>query len=124
MLLVVAVVVWLAGGLGVPARVRFIVFVGLVLGAVTMMVRTPRTKRSSVPEMLLDDSELVSVGLVSSEAEAEMVRGMLQANGVACRYRQTNFGAGSRDGMPGGPQQILVREPDARAARELLAKLH
>jgi hypothetical protein len=67
-------------------------------------------------------SELVAVTVVPNEAEADLVCGMLQANVVACRFRQTDFGAGSMDGMPGGPQQILVQESDVDRARDLLAK--
>ena len=123
-LLVIAVVAGLSSGLGVPSRVRYVVFAGLALAAVALMVRTPRGKPGPARETPLDDSDLVGVALVSNETEAAIVRGMLQANGVACRYRQTNFGAGSMDGMRGGQQQILVREADVSKARELLAKVH
>jgi hypothetical protein len=70
---------------------------------------------------MLDDPDLVEVTIVPNAAEAAVVCGMLRANGIKCGYRQTNFGAGSMDGMPGGQQQVLVSEADASKARELLA---
>ena len=65
---------------------------------------------------------MVAVTVVPNVIDADIVCGMLQANGVACRSRQTDFAAGSMDGMPGGPQQILVQESDLDRARDLLAK--
>ncbi|HEY2354264.1 MAG TPA: DUF2007 domain-containing protein [Gaiellaceae bacterium] len=64
--------------------------------------------------------DLVRVAVAPNTAAAAIIAGMLRANGVECEVRQTNFGAGSMDGMPGGAQQILVRESDAATARALL----
>lgn len=64
---------------------------------------------------------MVALTVVQSEAEAEVLCGMLRANGIACSSRQTNFGAGAADGFPrGGPMEIFVSEGDARTARKLL----
>ncbi len=64
---------------------------------------------------------MVSLTVVQNVAEAEVVCGMLRANGVDAEYRQTNFGAGSMDGLSGGPQEIFVAESDAKDAQALLA---
>lgn len=120
--------VGLAGGLVFPSRVRYVLFVGLVLAALLMVrrrgggrTRTRNREARRPKELALGASGLVAVAVVPNEAEADLVCGMLQANGVASRARQTDFGAGSMDGMPGGPQQILVQEGDADRARDLLA---
>ncbi|HLX31438.1 MAG TPA: DUF2007 domain-containing protein [Gaiellaceae bacterium] len=75
-------------------------------------------------EIRVNDSDLIAVVVVPNQVEAQVVRGMLQANGVPSRCRQTNFGAGSMDGMPGGLQEVLLRETDVSRAREVLAKAH
>jgi hypothetical protein len=65
---------------------------------------------------------MVALTVVPSESQAEVVCGMLRANGIACGYEQTNFGAGAADGFPrGGPVEIFVAEGDARKARKLLS---
>jgi putative signal transducing protein len=64
--------------------------------------------------------EPVGVTVVRNQSEAEVVCGLLRANGIECAYRQTSFGAGSMDGMPGGAQEVLVAEADAQRARELI----
>lgn len=64
---------------------------------------------------------MVALTVVRNESEAEVVCGMLRANGIACGYEQTNFGAGASDGFPrGGPVEIFVADGDAPAARQLL----
>jgi hypothetical protein len=63
---------------------------------------------------------MVPLTVVPNEAEAEVVCGMLRANGVECEYRQTSFGAGTMDGLRGGPQEIFVAEGDEATARALL----
>jgi Putative prokaryotic signal transducing protein len=63
---------------------------------------------------------MVAVTVVQNEAEAEVVCGLLRANGIACEYRQTSFGAGTMDGMRGGPQEVFVAEADAGQARSLI----
>jgi putative signal transducing protein len=126
-LLGAAIAVGLVGGLTLPSRVRYVLFVGLVLAAaLTLMGRGRRPGRgrsaSGARGLALGTSEMVAVTVVPNEAEADLVCGMFETNGVACRSRQTDFGAGSMDGMPGGPQQILVQESDVDRARDLLAR--
>jgi hypothetical protein len=66
---------------------------------------------------------LVGVTVVANEPEAELVCGMLRADGIECTYRQTNFGAGTADGFSfGGPREILVDESDVDRARSLLVE--
>jgi len=65
--------------------------------------------------------ELVALTVVPTESEAQVLCGLLRANGVECSYRQTNFGAGAADGVPiGGPVEVLVTERDLDDARRLL----
>ena len=68
---------------------------------------------------------MVSLTVARNRQEAEVICGLLRANGIACSYQQTNLGAGSRNGMPGGPQRILVSSRrDARQAEHLLKLSH
>jgi hypothetical protein len=66
---------------------------------------------------------LGTLTVVDDEMEAEMLCGLLRANGVAASYRWTDPGAGAWTGglAPGGPMEILVDEEDLARARELLA---
>ena len=63
---------------------------------------------------------MVALTVVPNEAEAEVVCGLLRANGIVCEYRQTSFGAGTMDGLRGGPQEVFVAEDDATTARALI----
>ncbi|HET9438397.1 MAG TPA: DUF2007 domain-containing protein [Gaiellaceae bacterium] len=67
--------------------------------------------------------ELVRLTVVANELEAEMVRALLTTHGIDSMQQYTNFAAGALDGMPSGagPREILVREGDLAAARELIA---
>jgi putative signal transducing protein len=66
---------------------------------------------------------MVALTVVPNESQAEVVCGMLRANGIACGYEQTNFGGGAADGFPrGGPVEIFVAEEDARKAGQLLSE--
>jgi hypothetical protein len=65
--------------------------------------------------------ELVRVTIVSSESEAEMLRGLLATEGIESIQRPTDFAAGALDGWAaGGAREILVRSADAETARELI----
>lgn len=67
------------------------------------------------------ESELVRVTIVSTESEAEMLRGLLATEGIESIQRPTDFAAGALDGWAaGGAREILVRSGDVEAARELL----
>ncbi len=67
---------------------------------------------------------LVTLTVVHDEAEAEMVCGMLRANGIGCSYRKSDIAAGAWTGgfARGGPVEVLVDEHAAAAARELLPR--
>jgi hypothetical protein len=64
--------------------------------------------------------ELVVVEVVATEPEAELLLALLRDAGIDSLRRQTNFGAGASDGLPGGPQEVVVRAQDLEAAREVL----
>lgn len=67
-------------------------------------------------------SELVQLTVVSNEIEAEIIRGLLATESIESMQRQTDFAAGSLDGLPsGGPRAIFVLARDLEAARELIA---
>lgn len=65
---------------------------------------------------------LVTLTVVPNEPEAEMVCGMLRANGITCTYDTTNLAAGMADASAamGGPREILVESGQLEAARQLL----
>ena len=65
--------------------------------------------------------ELVRLTVVANEAEAEIVRALLQTEGIESMQRPTDFGAGALDGWAaGGAREILVRGDDLDAARTLV----
>jgi hypothetical protein len=66
--------------------------------------------------------EPVVLTVVHDEAEAEIICGLLRANGIECSYRNTDLAAGAWTVgfASGGPIELLVNEEDIVAARELL----
>ena len=67
--------------------------------------------------------ELVRLTIASSEAEAEMIRGLLATEGIDSMQRPTDFAAGALDGWAaGGAREVLVRAADLETARELIAR--
>jgi hypothetical protein len=67
-----------------------------------------------------DDTVVLTV--VSGEPEAEVVSGLLRSAGIECGYRDTDAIDSSVEGfIAAGPREILVREADLAAAKELLA---
>jgi hypothetical protein len=67
--------------------------------------------------------DLVVVDVVQTEAEAELLCSRLRDAGIPCITRLTNVGAGAFEGVPGGgPQEVVVRQQDLEAARELLTE--
>ena len=61
--------------------------------------------------------------VVQSEPEAEMIRGLLQSEGIPSFVQQTTVGsamAGGLAGAPGGPREILVPEQSLERARKVL----
>jgi hypothetical protein len=67
------------------------------------------------------ENELVRLTIVSSESEAELLRGLLATEGIESIQRPTDFAAGALDGWAaGGAREILVRSADVETARELI----
>ena len=64
---------------------------------------------------------LVRLTLAANPPEAELIRSLLQTEGIESLRKQTDFGAGTMDGFSGGQQEILVRPEDLDRARELVA---
>jgi hypothetical protein len=65
----------------------------------------------------------VVVKVVPTEAEAEIVCGLLRSAGIDCFYRDTEeIDSPLEDFTAAGPREIVVRSTDADAARQLLAE--
>ena len=69
-------------------------------------------------------SELVVLEVVTSELEAEVIRGLLRSEGIPCIVQRTSLGAGMADGFPSalGPREILVHAQNLDAARKVLSE--
>jgi hypothetical protein len=66
----------------------------------------------------------VAVATVSNEVEAEVVCGLLRANGIECGHRVTEAVDSLLDEFAAdGPREILVEPSDEEIARELLANV-
>jgi hypothetical protein len=66
--------------------------------------------------------DVVTLTVVHDESEADVLCGLLRANGIECSYRMSDMGAGSTMGIgQGGPIEVLVSEDDLAEAQELLA---
>lgn len=66
--------------------------------------------------------DTVVLTVVSGASEAEVVCGLLRSAGFECAYRDTEeIDSSLEDFMAAGPREILVRESDLEAAKELLA---
>ena len=64
----------------------------------------------------------MTLTIVPTETEAEMLCAMLRTAGIAAFQRQTNVGAGFGDGMPQtGAHEVLVAPDELAAAREVIA---
>ena len=60
--------------------------------------------------------------VVSDEPEAEIVCGLLRANGIDCAYRDTQeIDSPLEDFTAAGPREILVHEADLADAKLVLA---
>jgi hypothetical protein len=70
----------------------------------------------------MGDSKLVVLNSYGNRAEAELVKGALNAFGIPAMTQADTVG-GMREHIAwsGGGFQVLVREEDAAAAREVLA---
>ncbi len=60
--------------------------------------------------------------VVGSESEADMLCGMLQANGITCSHEKTDAAGaiGMYTGAQGGATAVLVGEEQLEEARKLL----
>lgn len=69
----------------------------------------------------MEPSEGVVLKVVSSGPEADIVCGLLRSAGIDCAYRDTEaIDSPLEDFTAAGPREILVRESDLEAARELV----
>jgi Putative prokaryotic signal transducing protein len=69
----------------------------------------------------MEPGEAVVLMVVPTEGEADIVCGLLQTNGIDCSYRDTEaIESPIEDFTAAGPREILVREEDLEAARELI----
>ena len=70
----------------------------------------------------VDRVEPVVLTVVHDEAEAEIIFGLLRANGIECSYRKTDVAAVSWTVgfAAGGPIELLVNEGELVAAQALL----
>ena len=66
--------------------------------------------------------DLAVLDVVSSAPEAEIIRGLLQTEGIPAVVRQTTVGAAMAGGLPGGGGmfEILVPEASLNRARRLI----
>lgn len=71
--------------------------------------------------MELEPGEGVVLTVVASGAEADIVCGLLETAGIDCAYRETEaIDSPLETFTAAGPREILVREGDLEAARQLL----
>ncbi|HET9114566.1 MAG TPA: DUF2007 domain-containing protein [Gaiellaceae bacterium] len=70
----------------------------------------------------MEAEDAVVLTVVSGEPEAEVLCGLLRSEGIECAYRDTQqIDTSLEDFMAAGAREILVRETDLEAAKELLA---
>lgn len=85
-----------------------------------MYASARRSQTSSL--CAVEETDVVVLTVVSGEPEAEMVCGLLRANGIECGYRDTEtIDSPLEDFAPSGPREILVHEADLEDARSVLA---
>jgi hypothetical protein len=69
----------------------------------------------------VEQDQAVVLTVVPEETEAELLCGLLRANGIECGYRDTDaIDSPIEDFIPSGPREVLVHEADLEAARALL----
>ncbi len=69
----------------------------------------------------MEGDQTVVLTFVPGETEAEVLCGLLRANGIECGYRDTDaIDSPLEDFMTSGPREILVHEADLETARALL----
>jgi hypothetical protein len=67
-------------------------------------------------------NEPVRLTVVPNEGEAEIVCGLLRAEGIVCAHRYTDVSSGGADASKafGGWREVLVLEADLERASELI----
>ena len=65
-------------------------------------------------------TDLVRLTVVASQGEADVICSLLRANGIHCGERATDLSQ-ERGGGYGGWREVLVRDDDVAAARDLIA---
>jgi hypothetical protein len=69
----------------------------------------------------VDPDKTVVLTVVPGETEAELLCGLLRANGIECAYRDTDaIDSPMEDFIAAGPREVLVYEADLETARALL----
>ena len=69
----------------------------------------------------METDDTVVLIVVPGETEAELLCGLLRANGIECGYRDTDaIDSPMEDFMASGPREVLVHETDLETARALL----
>jgi hypothetical protein len=69
----------------------------------------------------MTSEEGVVLTIVSGEPEAQIVCGLLRSSGIECGYRDTDaIDSSLEEFTASGPREILVRDSDLEAARDLL----
>jgi hypothetical protein len=69
----------------------------------------------------MTSEEGVVLTVVSGEPEAEIVCGLLRSAGIECGYRDTDaIDSSLEEFTASGPREILVRDSDLEAAKDLL----
>jgi Putative prokaryotic signal transducing protein len=70
-----------------------------------------------------DVEEFTTLQTVRSEAEAELLCGLLRDAGIRCMHRPTNQAAGAMDGASSsfGSREVVVNAADAEEAHAVLA---
>ena len=67
--------------------------------------------------------DAVVLKVVSDEAEAEIVCGLVRSSGIECGYRDTTaIDSPLEDFTAAGPREILVHASDLASARALLGE--
>lgn len=67
--------------------------------------------------------QIVQLTVVSNEVEAEVIRSLLQTEGIESMQQRTDYGAGGTDAVgAGGAREVLVRTEDLETAKALIAE--
>ena len=69
----------------------------------------------------MEEDQTVVLTVVPGETEAEVLCGLLRANGIECGYRDTDaIDSPMEDFIASGPREVLVHQGDLETARALL----